>query len=98
MIFFEALKLGTSSTIAFLQTLHNDALGKGWIAFVIYRFMEQGSFAGIRRSCDSPPNIRCDGTCRPDRTNLLEQNHLRCNVVNWHEKPCCVAFFERDSG
>jgi integrase len=29
--FFEALKLGTNSTIAFLQTLHNDALGMGWI-------------------------------------------------------------------
>jgi len=29
--FFEALKLGTGSTIAFLQTLHNDALGMGWI-------------------------------------------------------------------
>jgi len=28
---FEALKLGTNSTIAFLQTLHNDALGMGWI-------------------------------------------------------------------
>jgi hypothetical protein len=27
--FFEALKLGTDSTIAFLQTLHNDALGMG---------------------------------------------------------------------
>jgi integrase len=25
------LKLGTGSTIAFLQTLHNDALGMGWI-------------------------------------------------------------------
>ena len=29
--FFEAMKLGTNSTIAFLQTLHNDALGMGWI-------------------------------------------------------------------
>ncbi len=29
--FFEALKLGSNSTIAFLQTLHNDALGMGWI-------------------------------------------------------------------
>jgi integrase len=29
--FFEALKIGKSSTIAFLQTLHNDALGMGWI-------------------------------------------------------------------
>ena len=29
--FFAALKLGTNSTIAFLQTLHNDALGMGWI-------------------------------------------------------------------
>lgn len=29
--FFEALKLGTNSTIAFLQTMHNDALGMGWI-------------------------------------------------------------------
>src|SRR6267378_1500890 len=28
---FTALKLGTSSTIAFLQALHNDALGMGWI-------------------------------------------------------------------
>jgi len=26
-----ALKLGSNSTIAFLQTLHNDALGMGWI-------------------------------------------------------------------
>jgi len=29
--FFEALKLGSNSTIAFLQTLHNDAVGMGWI-------------------------------------------------------------------
>jgi integrase len=29
--FFEALKLGSNSTIAFLQTMHNDALGMGWI-------------------------------------------------------------------
>ena len=29
--FFHALSLGTNSTIAFLQTLHNDALGIGWI-------------------------------------------------------------------
>jgi integrase len=29
--FFEALKMGSNSTIAFLQTLHNDALGMGWI-------------------------------------------------------------------
>jgi hypothetical protein len=29
--FFAALKLGSNSTIAFLQTLHNDALGMGWI-------------------------------------------------------------------
>jgi integrase len=28
---FAALKLGSNSTIAFLQTLHNDALGMGWI-------------------------------------------------------------------
>jgi integrase len=28
---FHALSLGTNSTIAFLQTLHNDALGMGWI-------------------------------------------------------------------
>ena len=27
----EAMKLGTNSTIAFLQALHNDALGMGWI-------------------------------------------------------------------
>jgi len=29
--FFHALSLGTNSTILFLQTLHNDALGMGWI-------------------------------------------------------------------
>jgi integrase len=29
--FFHALSIGTNSTIAFLQTLHNDALGMGWI-------------------------------------------------------------------
>lgn len=29
--FFAALELGTNSTIAFLQTMHNDALGMGWI-------------------------------------------------------------------
>jgi integrase len=29
--FFQALNLGTNSTIAFLQTMHNDALGMGWI-------------------------------------------------------------------
>lgn len=29
--FFEALKLGSTSTIAFLQTMHSDALGMGWI-------------------------------------------------------------------
>src|ERR1700677_4570440 len=29
--FFEALKLGSTSTIAFLQTIHNDALGMGLI-------------------------------------------------------------------
>ena len=29
--FLAALKLGSNSTIAFLQTLHNDALGMGWI-------------------------------------------------------------------
>jgi len=29
--FFEALKLGSTSTIAFLQTIHNDAIGMGWI-------------------------------------------------------------------
>ena len=29
--FFDAMKLGTNSTIIFLQTLHNDALGMGWI-------------------------------------------------------------------
>ena len=29
--FFHALSLGTNSTKAFLQTLHNDALGMGWI-------------------------------------------------------------------
>jgi hypothetical protein len=29
--FFEALELGSTSTIAFLQTIHNDALGMGWI-------------------------------------------------------------------
>jgi len=28
---FQALKLGSNSTIAFLQTLHNDALGMGWL-------------------------------------------------------------------
>jgi integrase len=28
---FAALKLGSKSTIAFLQTLHNDAVGMGWI-------------------------------------------------------------------
>jgi hypothetical protein len=28
---FEALKLGSNSTIGFLQTLHNDALGMGWL-------------------------------------------------------------------
>lgn len=28
----EALKRGTNSTVAFLQTLHNDALGMGWIS------------------------------------------------------------------
>ena len=32
---FEALKLGSNSTIAFLQTLHNDALGMGWIPSAI---------------------------------------------------------------
>ena len=29
--FFHAISVGTNSTIAFLQTLHNDALGMGWI-------------------------------------------------------------------
>ena len=29
--FFHALSMGTNSTLAFLQTLHNDALGMGWI-------------------------------------------------------------------
>lgn len=29
--FFHALNIGKPSTIAFLQTLHNDALGMGWI-------------------------------------------------------------------
>ncbi len=29
--FFHALSLGTNSTVMFLQTLHNDALGMGWI-------------------------------------------------------------------
>ena len=29
--FFHALSMGTNSTIAFLQTMHNDALGMGWI-------------------------------------------------------------------
>jgi integrase len=29
--FFHALSLGKKSTIAFLQTMHNDALGMGWI-------------------------------------------------------------------
>ena len=29
--FFHALSLGTNSTVLFLQTLHNDALGMGWI-------------------------------------------------------------------
>jgi integrase len=29
--FFHALSLGTNSTMLFLQTLHNDALGMGWI-------------------------------------------------------------------
>jgi hypothetical protein len=29
--FFHALSLGKNSTIAFLQTMHNDALGMGWI-------------------------------------------------------------------
>jgi hypothetical protein len=28
----EVLKLGSNSTIMFLQTLHNDALGMGWIS------------------------------------------------------------------
>jgi hypothetical protein len=30
--FFAAMKLGTNSTVVFLQTLHNDALGMGWIS------------------------------------------------------------------
>jgi len=29
--FFHVLKLGTNSTVMFLQTLHSDALGMGWI-------------------------------------------------------------------
>jgi len=29
--FFHAIKIGTKSTINFLQTLHNDAFGVGWI-------------------------------------------------------------------
>lgn len=29
--FFHVLSLGTNSTVLFLQTLHNDALGMGWI-------------------------------------------------------------------
>lgn len=29
--FLAALKLGSNSTIAFLQTMHNDALGMGWL-------------------------------------------------------------------
>jgi integrase len=29
--FFHALSIGASSTLPFLQTLHNDALGMGWI-------------------------------------------------------------------
>ena len=29
--FFHAISLGTNSTVLFLQTLHNDALGMGWI-------------------------------------------------------------------
>ena len=29
--FFHAISIGTNSTVAFLQTLHNDALGMGWI-------------------------------------------------------------------
>jgi len=33
--FCYALGLGTNSTIAFLQTLHNDALGMGWIPIPI---------------------------------------------------------------
>jgi integrase len=28
---FHAMKLGSNSTVAFLQTMHNDALGMGWI-------------------------------------------------------------------
>ncbi len=33
--FFHAIDLGTNSTVAFLQTLHNDALGMGWIPMPI---------------------------------------------------------------
>jgi len=33
--FLHAISIGTNSTIAFLQTLHNDALGMGWIPFPI---------------------------------------------------------------
>jgi hypothetical protein len=33
--FFHALSIGTNSTLAFLQTLHNDALGMGWIATIL---------------------------------------------------------------
>jgi hypothetical protein len=29
--FFHAISIGTNSTVPFLQTLHNDALGMGWI-------------------------------------------------------------------
>jgi integrase len=29
--FFHAISLGKNSTVAFLQTMHNDALGMGWI-------------------------------------------------------------------
>jgi hypothetical protein len=29
--FFHAISVGTNSTVAFLQTLQNDALGLGWI-------------------------------------------------------------------
>ena len=29
--FFHAMSLGKNSTVAFLQTMHNDALGMGWI-------------------------------------------------------------------
>lgn len=48
--FFHALSMGTNSTIAFLQTMHNDALGMGWIPSPIFRTEAQVRIASLYAS------------------------------------------------